>query len=638
MLGFLAGALAALALALPSSAFAGTYTWNLASNFTATGSGSNPDHDQYGGTPWTYEEGATTSALTRLPTFASDDTGAGGLAAWFDNGTGAFVGVNDTGSSITAGTDTFPPSQIAVAPESSGGLVAVGWTSPFSETQTVAVNGAVSADGAAAVMPPCTPSTTWSVVGANGASLPPESGTTPGSFSTAATVPAGATIYVEVSTPSTDSACDATGLSLQITAPGITPTLSVTQPSSGSSTTVSEPTFSGAASSDFGDSGEVTLRVYSGGAVSGSPVQTVVVPRSGQAWSATLSSPLALGTYTAQAEQDDIVGDQGFSTPVTFGVGRPPITLNPLGSTPLSTATPALTGMAGTESSDSPSVTVTIYAGTGATGSPVRTLTAAVGPSGLFSAAVTPALADGTYTAQATQGDAAGSVGVSSNVTFSIDTKAPHVTLSHPGKGTKADLLQLVFNGVAANNSFDSNVVTVTLYKGAKATGTPLGSVTGQVTGTTWSASWPGKLRPATYTVQASQADVLGHVGRSVAHTFRLVSLPPVIGVATFKGGRVSLTVACNEPLGDTCSGTLLAVTVGSFQPLPGGPIGPLTVMFAFVRVKGGQVTTIRRTLLPRVAAVLGRHASVAVTITANLHPLHGKAIRLTQREGLRRL
>jgi hypothetical protein len=283
-------------------------------------------------------------------------------------------------------------------------------------------------------------------------------------------------------------------------------------------------------------------------------------------------------------------------------------------------------------------VTVSIFGGTTATGGPVRTLTAAVGPLGLFSSPVTPALPDGTYTAQATQGDTAGTVGVSATITFSIDTRAPHVTLSHPAKGTKADLLQLVFNGVAASNSFDSNVVTVKLYKGAKAAGTPVGSVTGQVTGSTWSASWPGKLRPGTYTVQAYQTDVLGHLGRSVAHTFRLVSLPPVIGIATFSGGRVSVTVACNEPRGDSCSGTVLAVTVGSFQPLPGGPVGPLTVMFAYIKVKGGQISTITRTLLPRVAAVLGRHSSLPVTITAALHPLQGKAIHFTVRASLRRL
>ena len=61
MLGFLAGALALIALAVPPSAFAGTYTWNLANDFTATPPGANPDNDQYGGTPWSYEESATGS-------------------------------------------------------------------------------------------------------------------------------------------------------------------------------------------------------------------------------------------------------------------------------------------------------------------------------------------------------------------------------------------------------------------------------------------------------------------------------------------------------------------------------------------------------------------------------------------------
>jgi hypothetical protein len=208
---------------------------------------------------------------------------------------------------------------------------------------------------------------------------------------------------------SADAGCDASALALDITAPATAPAVSVTQPASGSSTTVEEPTFSGAASAGFGDSSQVTLRVYSGNAVSGTPVQTVNATRSGGAWSVTLGSALALGTYTAQAEQDDVVGDVGLSTPVTFGVGTPVVILSSPGSTPLPTSTPTLTGTAGTEASDQAFVVVSVYAGSTATGAAIRALTAPVAASGQFAAQVTPALPDGTYTAVAIQGDAAAS-------------------------------------------------------------------------------------------------------------------------------------------------------------------------------------------------------------------------------------
>jgi hypothetical protein len=112
-----------------------------------------------------------------------------------------------------------------------------------------------------------------------------------------------------------------------------------------------------------------------------------------------------------------------------------------------------------------------------------------------------------------------------------------------------------------------------------------------------------------------------------------------VIGaIATINGaGRVSVKVACNEPIGDTCSGTVLALTRAEYQPVAGGPVGRLTVMFAYVHVPGGQTRTITRTALASVAEALRRYPRVAVTISANLRPVTGKAIHATARANLRR-
>jgi hypothetical protein len=93
--------------------------------------------------------------------------------------------------------------------------------------------------------------------------------------------------------------------------------------------------------------------------------------------------------------------------------------------------------------------------------------------------------------------------------------------------------------------------------------------------------------------------------------------------------------ISCNEPAAETCSGTVLVLTRNEYQPLPAGPVGRLTVMFAFVKVKGEQIATITNTVSPRVAAAL-RRGVVPVTISANLRVTGGQTIHATARKALR--
>ena len=634
VLGFLAGALAFVALAVPASALAGTYTWNLASDFTATAPGANPDHDPYGGTPWTYEQGPMTgstnpSTFTALPTFTAID----GVAGW-SGATGSAIVGDNTG----AAEDGIQPG-IFVEPGSDNQVAVVGWNSPFNQPQAISVNGALSEDGTA--VSPCVYSTSWSLEeDQNGTVTTLANGDSPFIFTTQANVTSGTSLYLTFSGLPADAACDVTGLTLQIQAIGTAPAPTVTAPGPGSSTTLTSPTFSGAAGNDFGDGSQVTLNVYSGQAASGSPVRTVTVARSGAAWSASVGSALPLGTYTAQVEQPDIVGDAGVSAPVTFTIRVPSISLASLGSQPQTTSTPTFTGTGDVTPGAEPFAIVEVYAGTAATGAPTQALTAPVTASGQFSVPVSPALADGTYTAVAVQADASGNTGFSAHQTFSIDTHAPAVTLVNPKKGSRADVLKLAFTGVAGDEPFDSGVVTVTLYKGRKASGKGLGTTQGTVAGSKWSATWTKALPPAVYTAVASQTDAVGHVGTSVAHTFTVLPLPPVIGrVATInRAGRATVKISCNEPAGDTCTGTVAVLTVGDFQPVAGGPVGRLTVMFAYIRVLGGQTSTITRTVLTPVLDVLRGHANVGVTISVSLRPAKGKAIHDTARADLRRI
>jgi hypothetical protein len=113
------------------------------------------------------------------------------------------------------------------------------------------------------------------------------------------------------------------------------------------------------------------------------------------------------------------------SISLTVDTQAPSIGLaSPADASFISTATPALSGTAGTASGDSSTVTVKVYAGTGTGGTLLQTRSATRDPStGAYSVNATT-LGSGTYTAQASQGDSAGNTGLSAAHTFTVDITA----------------------------------------------------------------------------------------------------------------------------------------------------------------------------------------------------------------------
>ena len=298
------------------------------------------------------------------------------------------------------------------------------------------------------------------------------------------------------------------------------------------------------------------------------------------AWSVTPTSQLGNGTYTAQAEQDDLVGDSGLSAATTFRLSTPPpikLTINALGSKPLITSTPTLSGTAGIAPGDSP-VLVTIYSGPSASGSAVRTLSAPVSDAGTWLAQITPALADGRYTAIAAQFVVGEMSQVSSSVTFTIDALVGtgQLSIEQPGAGVTVQQSALRFGGSASTAPGAAGTVTVTLWKGEAANGKPLGTVTAASNGSTWATMWGHPLALGYYTVQASQATTAGTV-RTSTDTFLLTPMPEVIGgIVSLSRGRVaSVAITCNAPAGEVCTGTVLVATAGDLPADPGRSDGP---------------------------------------------------------------
>ena len=103
--------------------------------------------------------------------------------------------------------------------------------------------------------------------------------------------------------------------------------------------------------------------------------------------------------------------------------------------------TPTFSGAAGAATGDSNTVTLRIYAGATATGTVVQTRNA-TRSGATWTTTLPTALAQGTYTARATQSDSAGNTG-SATVTFTVDTTRPTPTMvsaANAANGTKGRL------------------------------------------------------------------------------------------------------------------------------------------------------------------------------------------------------
>jgi hypothetical protein len=201
------------------------------------------------------------------------------------------------------------------------------------------------------------------------------------------------------------------------------PTLN--QPQSPSNNTT--PAFSGTTSSPINELWEpfnpVIVKIYATvEGKEGPEVQELppTPPFLGNDWTAGPAQVLAPGTYAARAEQ---AGEA--SAPVSFTIDTTPpvvtITSPANGSSAIGSSQ-LVSGSAGTAEGDLAEVTVQLSAGQG-TAFPLRTVT--VTASGGRWEGPFAGLAPGTYTVRSEQRDAAGNVGFSEPVTFSLRSPPP---------------------------------------------------------------------------------------------------------------------------------------------------------------------------------------------------------------------
>ena len=200
------------------------------------------------------------------------------------------------------------------------------------------------------------------------------------------------------------------------------------------------PTISGYAGLDANDLGTVTVRIYSGSTVTGALLPSISTSRLLGGLYMTEALALAPGTYTARAEQSDVAGNVGRSSAVTFTITgtsdltAPVVSLSAV-ATPSADTTPTFAGTGGAAAGDGASVLVRVFSGSTVSGTLVQSVSVSRSAGGSYSVDAS-ALAPGTYTARTEQSDAAGNVGYSSPVTFTIasaaDVTAPVVSLTWP--------------------------------------------------------------------------------------------------------------------------------------------------------------------------------------------------------------
>lgn len=106
------------------------------------------------------------------------------------------------------------------------------------------------------------------------------------------------------------------------------------------------------------------------------------------------------------------------------------------------------------------------------------------------------------------------------------DWVAPAVTLTTPVDGSYQKSSTVALGGAAGNATGDAASVTVNVYSGSTATGTPITTRTVTRTNATWSTTLTN-LAQGTYTAQATQSDSSSNTATSAARTFTIDSTAP---------------------------------------------------------------------------------------------------------------
>ncbi len=307
----------------------------------------------------------------------------------------------------------------------------------------------------------------------------------------------------------------------------------------------------------------MTVRVYEGSGTAGKEVVSLKATPSGGKWSVAVSSALVDGKYTAVAFETSSLGNGvGESEPVEFEVfTKPPavkFTHTPEARSRQSK--PAFEGS--TTLGETNQVTVHVYEGSGTAGKEVVGLKASVS-GGKWSVAVSSALVDGLYTAQATQLSSIGNgEGKTVAVEFEVFTKAPAVVFTKvPAERSKQT--KPGFEGTTT--AAETEQVLVHVYEGSGTAGKEVTVLKATPSAGKWSVSASSALANGVYTAQATQLSSIGNgEGKTAAVEFEVFSGPAALVITHAPEVRSKQ----NKPVfeGTSTAGEIEPVTVHIYE------------------------------------------------------------------------
>jgi hypothetical protein len=332
------------------------------------------------------------------------------------------------------------------------------------------------------------------------------------------------------------------------------------------------PTLSGEAGTEPGDIETVTVTIYKGETVGGEVAASGEAITTGASWAYKTPAELPDGIYTAVAAQEDQAGNLGTSQPpVTFTVDTTPPALTigaPAEGAVLSTATPTLSGLAGSAAGDQSSVKLKIYAGKEVSGSAVSEFQVNAVAGSWGSGSSSPTLGNGIYTLQAQQSDSAGNT-ATRTTTFAIAAASPLVTLDTGTFAQRAGVFYAgatpTFSGSASTAPEDSSRVTIEIHSGTSTAGALIASAEGVRTGSSWQTKLASPLAQGTYTAVAQQQDSAPSTpaGESAPVTFTVDTQAPQITLTSPADN--SSTSSSSQALGGaagTAAGDSSTITV----------------------------------------------------------------------------
>ena len=279
---------------------------------------------------------------------------------------------------------------------------------------------------------------------------------------------------------------------------------------------------------------------------------------------------------------------------------------SPAAGSATSDATPRLAGRAGRSEGDRRAISIRVYLGAKAAGRPQRVVTARRNRAS-WAVTLRPALLPGTYIAKARQFDASGNRGASRASTFTIKrvtvakppvkvtpppvkpvtpppvkpppvVPGPAVAITSPLAGTETSDRTPSFT---ASVTDATGAVTLVIYPGSAAAGTPARTLEMTPAGAIWSGEPDEDLDDGVYTAQVEAVGAEGKTGKSAPVTFRVDTIAPQVALtAPANGAATSDSTPAFGGSAGTSAGdsTQVRVLVHAGLSDSGTPVANLTV------------------------------------------------------------